>query len=284
MQVKSNKLSAISSHYNEVLGAKFQAPEARFLLNWLLESILDIPSAQIALHSEDRVSESDLLKIHFGVKDLLKDRPIQHIVGKVEFDAIQVQVNEHVLIPRPETEELVSFIQKDSFKPKSILDIGTGSGVIAISLQKAFKVATTAVEVDAKALEVAIENSIQNNAQVAFIKMDALDQKTWNMIDDQFDLIVSNPPYVREQEKSMMAKNVLDYDPSLALFVDDDNALVFYESILQVAQSKLSENGHIWLEINEYLAEETAALFKPHYSHVEIIQDFRDKNRFIHIY
>lgn len=284
MNVKSNRIGDLIPHYSEQLKTVFSDEEIRFQLYWLLESITDIPSSQIAMHNDDRLSESQLLTLHFGVKDLLKNKPIQQIVGEVEFGDIQLHVDEHVLIPRPETEELVSLIQTNSFRPHSILDIGTGSGAIGVSLQKYFKSETTAFEVDKQALSVAITNATRNSTAVGFVKMDFLDKDSWSHIPRGYDMIVSNPPYVREQEKTMMHKNVLEFEPHLALFVSDDKPLVFYQAILEFAQLKMLLGGHIWLEINEYLANETANIFRDFYTHVEIVKDFRDKDRFIHIY
>lgn len=284
MQVRSNRIDDITKHYKARLQEKFQHDEARFLLYWLIEAIAGIPSHELPLASERRVSESQLIRIHKGVKDLLKDRPIQYITGQVEFHDVMLNVDENVLIPRPETEELVSLIARDSFRPESVMDIGCGSGAISVALQKALNTKLTAVDVDSGAISVAIGNALRNDAPVHFMKMDVLKKSEWSELDIRFDMLVSNPPYVRDLEKEMMAVNVLDYEPHKALFVSDKDPLVFYRTLAEMARLKLNEGGHVWLEINEYLAEETAELFRPAFGQVDIIKDFRDKDRFIHAY
>ena len=222
-------------------------------------------------------------------------------------------VNENVLIPRPETEELVNQLiscsvnqlavnPHPSFRPDierremvaekspaniSILDIGTGSGCIAISLAKLLKDSyVTAVDVSEKALEVARKNAEANGVNVRFVHDDILNPhvKTYGHASQQFDIIVSNPPYVCESEKSDMRANVLDYEPSTALFVSDNDPLVFYRKILEFAQKALKPNGQIWFEINEKFGKETAELCHSEgFKNVEIIRDFRERERVVRI-
>ena len=197
-------------------------------------------------------------------------------------------VNENVLIPRPETEELVNQLvscsvnqlHSPSFR---ILDIGTGSGCIAISLAKLLKNSVvTAVDVSKKALEVAKKNAESNGVNVNFIKDDILNPKNPELLDNQYDIIVSNPPYVCESEKTEMRANVLDYEPSSALFVSDNDPLVFYRKILEFAQNTLKPNGEVWFEINEKLGTEMKNLcIEKGFENVEIIKDFRERDRII---
>lgn len=267
----------------------------------LLEHYFNINRVKIALEQELRLSESELLTLHFAVKELLKNRPIQYIIGETEFCGMRFFVNENVLIPRPETEELVeklavSSYQFSSFRPKrsevekspanvSILDIGTGSGCIAISLAKLIPNSdVTAVDVSEKALEVARKNAEANGVNVHFVLDDILNSnvQTHGRASQQFDIIVSNPPYVCESEKSEMRANVLDYEPSTALFVPDNDPLIFYRKILEFAQKTLKPAGEIWFEINEKFGEEMKNLcFVMGFKNVEILKDFRGKDRIL---
>ena len=234
-----------------------------------------------------RLSESEMLTFHFAVKDLLKNKPIQYIIGETEFCDLKFKVNENVLIPRPETSELVyKIVERQKTKDKrqlSILDIGTGSGCIAISLAKNIHDSKVyALDISEKALDVAKENAFNNNVDVTFINDDILSLK--NKIETKFDIIVSNPPYVRELEKTEMRDNVLNWEPHNALFVSDNDPLIFYRNILEFAKNNLKQNGEIWFEINEYLGKEMTDLCKEYgFSDVEIFKDFRGKERIVKV-
>jgi release factor glutamine methyltransferase len=208
--------------------------------------------------------------------------PIQYIIGDTEFYGLVFKVNPSVLIPRPETEELVDWIIKDCEDDKkiNILDIGTGSGCIAISLAKNLPNAKVfALDVSNEALKTANQNAINNGVEVEFIEADIL---SYNSLDIQFDLIVSNPPYVRELEKQMMSANVLDHEPHLALFVEDDDALLFYRKITDVAADILKPNGQLFFEINESLGESTKQLLdNSNYKNIELKKDIFEKDRMI---
>lgn len=260
----------------------------------------------MALEPDIRLSESEMLKIHFAVKDLLKNKPIQYIIGETEFCELKFKVNENVLIPRPETAEMIYKIvnespslqvskspsqsqsQSQSSTAKSqklILDIGTGSGCIAISLAKMLpKTQVYALDISEKALVVAKENAKINDANITFIQDDILTM-TKTMTQTKFDIIISNPPYVRELEKADMRDNVLKWEPHNALFVSDDNPLIFYRKILEFAKSHLKENGEIWFEINEFLGKEMIDLcHELGFSNVKIHKDFRGKERIMTIH
>ena len=234
-----------------------------------------------------RLSESEMLTFHFAVKDLLKNKPIQYIIGETEFCDLKFKVNENVLIPRPETSELVmNIVNRQKTKDKrqlSILDIGTGSGCIAISLAKNIPGSKVyALDISEKALEVAKTNAFNNNVDITFIHDDILSLN--NKIETKFDIIVSNPPYVRELEKAEMRDNVLNWEPHNALFVSDNAPLIFYRNILEFAKTHLNENGEIWFEINEYLGKEMTDLCKEYgFSGIEIFKDFRGKERIVKV-
>ena len=234
-----------------------------------------------------RLSESEMLTFHFAVKDLLKNKPIQYIIGETEFCDLKFKVNENVLIPRPETSELVmNIVNRQKTKDKrqlSILDIGTGSGCIAISLAKNIPGSKVyALDISEKALEVAKTNAFNNNVDITFIHDDILSLN--NKIETKFDIIVSNPPYVRELEKAEMRDNVLNWEPHNALFVSDNDPLIFYRNILEFAKTNLNQDGEIWFEINEYLGKEMTVLCKEYgFSDVEIFKDFRGKERIVKV-
>ena len=207
--------------------------------------------------------------------------PIQYILGETEFYGLPFKVTPATLIPRPETEELVDWIIANCNKnPKTLLDIGTGSGCIAIALAKNLPaVKVSAMDISEEALKVASENAIYNKVTVNFSKKDILGTST---LPQKYDVIISNPPYVRNSEKEMMQKNVLDFEPASALFVEDDNPLLFYSKIAKLAKNYLNPNGFLFFEINEYLSKEVIQLLeRESFSEIELKQDFFGKDRMI---
>ena len=215
----------------------------------------------MALNIDLEFSEQELMIWNTILEKLKLEIPIQYIIGTTSFFGLDFNVNENVLIPRPETEELVDLIIKNcNSKTPKIIDIGTGSGCIAISLAKNIPLATVyAIDVSEKALEIAKVNATLNNVNVNFILANILDVDNLN---EQFDVIVSNPPYVRNLEKHEIKKNVLEYEPHLALFVNDNDALIFYKKIAELAKINLSQNGQLFFEINQYLGKETKELLE----------------------
>jgi release factor glutamine methyltransferase len=213
------------------------------------------------------------------VNELKKQKPIQYITGKTSFYGLWFTVNEHVLIPRQETEELVRWIIDENAEKKiNILDIGTGSGCIAVSLKKNLPESdVTAVDISEKALNTARINAENNQSAITFSQVNILDNI---QIDKQFDLIVSNPPYVRACEKARMQDNVLNYEPAEALYVSDKQPLIFYNSIASFALKHLVDNGLVYLEVNENLADEVALIYENMgFSEVEIRKDINGKDR-----
>ena len=289
MKFSSNSVRDCRRYYASQLESIYGSDEANALIIILLEHYFNIDRVKMALEPDLRLSESELLTLHFAVKDLLKNKPVQYIIGETEFCGMRFMVDENVLIPRPETEEMVKNIascrDKACLVPTgyNVLDIGTGSGCIAISLAKLIPNSdVTAVDVSEKALEVAKKNAEANGVNVHFVLDDILEPSTTELIDNQFDIIVSNPPYVCEGEKSEMRANVLEHEPSSALFVPDSDPLVFYRKILEYAQKALKPDGQIWFEINEKFGKETAELCrKKGFKNIEIIKDFRGKERVV---
>lgn len=284
--MSSNLVRDCRRHYSSELEKIYGSDEANALIMILLEHYFGIDRVKIAMEPELRLSESELLTLHFAVKELLKNKPIQYVLGETEFCGMKFFVEEGVLIPRPETEEMVRQLAVGHWPlAAKILDIGTGSGCIAISLAKLLKDSVvTAVDVSEKALEIAKKNAAENDADVRFVLDDILNPKNPELIDNQYDIIVSNPPYVCESEKSEMRANVLDYEPSSALFVSDNDPLIFYRKILEFAQKTLKPNGEIWFEINEKLGQEMQNLcLEKGFKNVEIIKDFRERDRILRI-
>ena len=288
MKMSSNLVWDCRKYYASELEKIYGSDEANALIMILLEHYFGIDRVKIAMDPELRLSESELLTLHFAVKELLKNKPVQYILGETEFCGMRFFVDENVLIPRPETEELVNQLvscsvnqlHSPSFR---IIDIGTGSGCIAISLAKLLKNSVvTAIDISEKALEVAKKNAESNCIDVNFIKDDILNPQNPELLDNQFDIIVSNPPYVCESEKTEMRANVLDYEPSSALFVSDTDPLIFYRKILEFAQKSLIPDGEVWFEINEKLGTEMKNLcIEKGFEKVEIIKDFRERDRIL---
>lgn len=261
----------------------YEAQEAKEIVFWLMDFYLGLRKIDI-LSDKSFDKAIDWAKI---IDRLNTHEPIQYILGETEFYGRRFLVNDSVLIPRPETEELVKFVvdktlRTQNSKPRTLLDIGTGSGCIAISLAKElpnFRV--SAYDISEKALETAKKNAELNKADVTFEKVDILNP-SFTIHHSPFTIIVSNPPYVTKQEIDRMQKNVLDFEPHLALFVEDSEPLIFYEAIANFAFNNLTDNGLVAVEINETLGEETANVFKRKgFSEVEIIKDIHQKDRFV---
>jgi release factor glutamine methyltransferase len=241
----------------------------------ILESFHNKKRIDLALYPEMEMDALQLLRWQSTLAELKKEKPLQYIVGETEFYGLPFLVNENTLIPRPETEELVELIiksynlQPTTYNPK-ILDIGTGSGCIAISLAKNLTNSQVfAIDVSEKALTTAKKNAEINEVTINFIQADILKvddlenlSNSNSKLPSQYDVIVSNPPYVRNLEKSEIKPNVLEYEPHLALFVDDSDALLFYRKIAELAKKNLKENGKLYFEINQYLGKETVELLE----------------------
>ena len=251
----------------------------------LTEYLHNIKRVDVTLNPNFELSDAAIEKWNTILADLQKEKPIQYITGETWFYGLRFEVNENTLIPRPETEELVEWIiesQKSKVKSQKfdILDIGTGTGCIPISLKANLPQANvSAIDVSEKALEVAKRNATSNKLEINFILTNILEAKDLNQY---FDVIVSNPPYVRNLEKQEIKKNVLDYEPHLALFVEDTDALLFYRKIAQLALKNLSPNGLLFFEINQYLGKETVELLENlGFKNIELKKDIYGNDRMI---
>lgn len=290
MRIPSNRLRSVIGFIRQELLPYYDKEEIENFIFYLAEAYLGFSRTDMVTKSEDTMNESDLLKFNFAVKDLKKYKPIQYVLGSTEFYGLKFKLNSHVLIPRPETEELVDLIIKDTQKNSenrqiSILDIGSGSGCIAISLKKNIPQAIVkALDISPEALILAADNTRENSVEIEFIQADILALPS-DFIANFFDVIVSNPPYVCNSEKALMSKNVLDYEPHLALFVKDEDPLLFYKSIAEFALKNLNENGRLYFEINELFGKEIVKLLEGKgFNNIQVKNDLSGKDRMISCY
>ncbi len=278
------KLKELKHNFTETLSEVYPSEEIQSFFSILSEKYLNLARVQITLEADKEIDSTILKKFETALARLKKQEPIQYIVGDTEFYSLTFNVNKNTLIPRPETEELVDWIIEDSVSEKrsnySILDIGTGSGCIAISLAKNLTSATvSALDYSFEALKTAEENAKLNNVTVQFFQKDILKVGT---LPQQYDVIVSNPPYVRELEKLEMQSNVLDHEPASALFVSNSDPLLFYRTIARLSLRYLKPNGKLYFEINEYLSKELIDSLKQEgYPNIELRKDFRGKDRIL---
>ena len=279
------KIKEYRTEFLQELTPIYDAGEAESFFYLILEEKNQLKKIDLALHPDLIFSADEIMVWNSLLESLKKEIPIQYLLGKTSFYGLDFEVNENVLIPRPETEELVEWIlesQKSKVKSQKskILDIGTGSGCIAISLAKNLPDASVfAIDVSEKALATAKKNAAINDVNVTFIEKNILETEN---LEQQFDIIVSNPPYVRNLEKEEIKKNVLDYEPHLALFVEDNDALIFYRKIAALAQKNLSPNGQMYFEINQYLGVEMKDLLeKMNFKNIELRKDIYGNDRMI---
>ena len=283
MRIPSNKVRDIERYCFLELATLYDEREIRQMVYMLFEAYLGWDMAQFLMHRNGTINQSDLLKFHWAVEYLKQHKPIQQIIGYTDFADCRINVNEDVLIPRPETEEIVNHLCKENLDNSQILDVCTGSGCIAIALAKHFPTATVhAIELSEKALTTAQSNAKNNNVAVTFHQMDILNPEfqQWNNA-TKFNLIVSNPPYVKESEKAAMQPNVLDYEPEMALFVSDNDPLVFYQAIAKFALNHLAPHGQLVFEINETLGKETCEMLSQLGFTPALHKDFRDRDRMV---
>jgi release factor glutamine methyltransferase len=270
------KVSNIIPYFIKQLNGIVQEREIISLAYISIDFLLGYNRSDCIIHSDKDITSEVSDRIIEIIADLKTNKPIQHIIGETEFYELKFNVNEHTLIPRPETEELVKWILQHEFT--SALDIGTGSGCIAIALRKNKGAEISAIDVSDSALLVAKENAKINEVEINFLLQDIL--KTTAL--PKVDVIVSNPPYVLNKEKEIMLDNVLNNEPHLALFVPDNNPLLFYKKIAELAFTSLSKNGLLFFEINERFGKQTVAMLNAiGFVDIELKKDINDKDRMI---
>lgn len=277
MTLKAAQASLIAQ-----LQTLYDARESANIADWAMEYTTGKKRIDRLLVKDEPLSQEQETRLQRITGELLRHTPVQYVLGESWFCGMKFFVNPHVLIPRPETEELVSWI-RDEGRTGSILDIGTGSGCIAISLARLLSgAALTAIDVSEEALQVARGNADALQAAVAFQQLDFLQEPQWNHL-PVFDTIVSNPPYIRRSESGDMNRNVLDHEPHIALFVPDNDALLFYRKIHAFGRMHLAEGGNIFLEINEALGPETVSLFSSPGYITELRKDMQGKYRMLKV-
>jgi len=271
----------VFSYFNTLqseLATIYDEREASNIATIVFEDAFGIHNAAI---SEKEFSSTNQEKFTRILSELLQKRPWQYVLGEADFYGLRFDVDEQVLIPRVETEELVNYIiEKHKNQAASILDIGTGSGCIAVTLQENLKDATVlGVDVSAGALALAKQNALKNNSATQFQQLDILDVKASQKL-PKYDVIVSNPPYIQQTEKHLMPQHVLTYEPQLALFVTNNDPLQFYKAIADFALQHLHPNGWLYFEINEYFGKEVLNLLKDKgFADCELVQDMFGKDR-----
>jgi len=260
--------------------------EAANIADIVIENITGFKKVDRLINKQFPLNEEQLQLLNDYTNELLKHKPVQYVLNEVWFAGMKLYVDENVLIPRPETEELVEWIVKTVASRKSqvasILDIGTGSGCIPVALKKKLlSVEVHALDISEEALNVAKRNAAIQQTEINFHLLNILDRNLWKQL-PKFDIIVSNPPYVTQGEASSMQKNVLQYEPHLALFVDDEDAMKFYKAIAEFGLKHLNENGQLFFEINEMMGKQICDLLNQYrYLNIELKKDLQNKDRMI---
>ena len=278
----------IYNDFKNKLKTIYDDREADNISDWVFENVTGLKKWERRENQNKEINETEFEKLKNYLEELLKHRQVQYILNEAWFYKMKFYVNEHVLIPRPETEELVEWVINDAkferannSKQTNIIDIGTGSGCIPVSLKKELPESNvTAIDLSEKALLVAKKNAVQLDAAVDFFLIDFLKKEEWETL-SEYDIIVSNPPYIPINEKEILAKNVADFEPEIALFVADNDPFIFYKNISKFAKSHLKENGKIYVEVHEEYASEVKNLFENAGFISEIKKDIYGKERMV---
>ena len=298
MQIHSNLVSDVIKFYQKELAAVYSESELLNVTRWVLEKQLKLHAGEIVSKKELRVNQSDLIELEQMCYQLREHMPIQYVLGEAEFYHLKFQVNENVLIPRPETEELVDkIVSKLKCHPElvegqnsklNILDIGTGSGCIPISIKKNMTNALVyGLDISDGALHIAKQNALQNKVEVVFFKADVLSDNVADIIlnqthQEEIDILISNPPYVLNTEKEDLHNRVKNYEPHLALFVEDADPILFYRKISTLAKKILAKNGMLYFECHsDYTESVYNLLIENDFNHVCLFKDMSGLNRFV---
>lgn len=285
MEFRTGKVSEIQRLMIKELEKLYPLEEAFAITNSLFMHYLGLSRAWVIMEKDRILSESELLPFQRALKRLLNHEPLQYITGKAYFYGLEFNVDHNVLIPRPETEELIKWVLSEVSGAEGnlkILDVGTGSGCIAITIKKELEQAEVyAVDISSEVLDVASDNASINNVSVHLNRLDILDKVSRNTL-PVFDVIISNPPYVTPSDKDKMRLNVTDHEPDLALFVKEEDPLIFYREIIHFAKDHLSPGGRLFFECNESNAGEVALMMKADgYSKIELRKDMQGKERMV---
>lgn len=285
MRIASNSISALISFYHSELNTIYEASEIDAILYLALEHYLGFSRNDVIAKKNENLNQSDLLKLYFCCKELKKNIPVQYILKEAWFYNLKFYVDTNVLIPRPETEELIDLVLKENKTTNSFLDIGTGSGCIPISIKKNKEAAMVyACDISAGALIVAKKNAELNKTEITFIETDILNTElSYKNIHSTFDVIISNPPYIKSSEAALMTKPVLDNEPHLALFVEGNDDIIFYKKIIDLCKEKLNAKGKLYFELNPLTAGNVLqyAQQSKSFKEVKILKDMNGKERFL---
>ena len=283
VRVADNTIGAVVDHYRTELSAMYSPEELKAITLSVFQHQLGQDPMRVLLDRDQRLSESELLEVYLPLKRLRSGEPMQYVLGQVTFHGLTLAVDPTVLIPRPETEELVQrIIDTQADAPRTIVDIGTGSGCIALALKKAFPEATVhGVDVSGSALGLAETNARANDLKVNWVKADVLTEEIG--IGGPWDLVVSNPPYIPEQDSDAMEARVLQHEPHIALFVKDSDPVVFYRRITRFAQERLVPGGALWFETHFRYAEDVLGILEQEgFRSVTLTMDLSGNPRFVH--
>lgn len=264
------------------LQSLYDSREAAQICNMVLENLTGMNRTERAIAKQQLLNDTQKDQLIAFANDLSEGKPVQYVLGEAWFAGLRFSVNEHTLIPRPETEELIEWIKAVANpEPQRVIDIGTGSGCIPIVLKKELPLwQVEAIDVSAEALSIAHQNAHELDAGITFKQVDFLDEANWFTLSN-YDIIVSNPPYIKQSEQNSMAKHVVNHEPHLALFVPDDDALIFYKKIAAFGKQHLSKKGKIFLEINQVLGKEVCQLFESSGYQTRLRKDLHENDRMV---
>jgi len=283
MKIADNTLQGVVNYIDKQLDGQYNKNEIKSVQRQLIEHYYQLSPARQIVEKEMRLSESELLKIIYAMKEMKDGRPLQYVVGDTEFCGRNFKVNKNVLIPRPETEELVQWLLECNELPNpAILDVGTGSGCIPITLKSELPEGKiSACDVSMNVLKVALSNEKLNQVEIDWYILDVLSSNQ-PFKENQFDTVISNPPYVLKSEMATMDANVLENEPHLALFVDDEDPLVFYRAIAERSQFWMKPGGNLFFEINEKQGQAVVDLLtEMEYKNIELRKDLSGKDRMV---
>lgn len=285
MRIASNKISALLEYYRLELAPTYNLSEVNAMFELVIEHYMGISKQELSKQLENNLNHSDLLKIYDCCKKIKSGAPVQYVLGEAYFLDASFNVNSSVLIPRPETEEITALVLKENKNAMSFLDIGTGSGCIPITIKnKLPRTNVSACDISDSALRLAKENAQKHKTTVSFFKSDILNKKKF--LEDcihTFEVIISNPPYILSSEKNLMETHVLEQEPHLALFVEGNDPVVFYKSIIDLCEYKLQGKGKLYFELNPLTALDVKdyAQSVNLFSLIELIKDMSGKIRFL---
>lgn len=285
-----NNIDEVYSGFVEQLKTIYDERESNNIADWIFENITGVKKLDRITDKQRVLNNSTIQKLGNVLQQLLTHKPVQYVLGEAWFYKMKLKVNEHVLIPRPETEELVEWVvaeirnKKVSDSSFTIVDIGTGSGCIAIALKKELPDAGIfAIDVSNDALQLAKQNATDQNVNINFLQLDFLNEKDWETL-PSFNIIVSNPPYIPENEKNKLGKNVVDYEPHIALFVTENDPFIFYKKMASFAEKHLKEKGKTFVEVHEDYSNEVQQIFAKKNFTTEIKKDIYGRDRMIKAY